>query len=217
MDNQNQNAGDPGAANLDNADLGDQGAGAGQAGNPGGDGGQQPDPREAELEKFRNENKTLNQKLVEANRLARQRSSQQPNGDESSPFETPEGQYAIALELATGKLSRGVEDRISLYPQLPAEEVARIRKNPWAFASFDSYKNGDWETALDEIEQSVANRVEELGAKKGEDQNPTQPQTPASLDNNPANEPDVDAEPGSDEDANPWTMPMSKLSKEKDN
>lgn len=218
MDNNDQNAGNPGAANLDNADLGGQGADAGQAGNPGGQGGQQPDSREAELATIREQNRILNQKLVDANRLNRQRSSgNQPVDGESSPFETPEGQYAISLELATGRLSRELEGRISLYPELPAEEVARIRKNPWAFASYEAFKSGDWESALDEIEQAVANRVEELGAANNGDQNPTQNNpSPATVDNNPASEPNVDAEPGSDEDANPWTMPLGKLGQLKD-
>ncbi len=218
MDNNDQNAGNPGSQNLDNADLGGQGGDGGNAGDPGGQGGQNPDPRDAELEQRRNEVRILNEKLVAANRLNRQRSSgNQPADGEQSPFETPEGQYAISLELATGRLSRELEGRISLYPELPAEEVTRIRKNPWAFASYESFKAGDWETALDEIEQAVANRVEELGAADKGDQNPTQNNpSPATMDNNPASEPNVVAEPGSNEDENPWTMPLGKLGQLKD-
>lgn len=217
MDNNatNPNAGNPADQNLDNPDLGNQGGEGQQPGAPGGQGGQQPDPRDAELETLRANNRALNQRLIDARRGGQQPQNPQPDG---SLFETPEGQYAISLELATGNLSRQLETRLfSLYPELPPEEIQRVRANPWAFASLESFKTGDVESALLEIDSALMERVNQI--KPGEGQGGGQPAqdnpNPATVNTNPALEQDQGGEPGSAEDANPWTMPMDKLEKEK--
>lgn len=93
--------------------------------------------------------------------------------------------------------------------------------NPWAFASRQSFLTGDWETALDEIEEKIANRVEEMAAgnptqSQGQTQ-PSAPVAPATVNANPAPEGEADdAEPGTEQDENLWTMPMWKLEKLKD-
>lgn len=212
VDDTGQDQGGSGSQNLDNPDLGNQGGEADQGGTPSGQDGQQTATGNAdELEQLRANNRALNRALIEARRGQRQQP--QTQGDGTSPFETPEGQYAISLEVATGQLSRKLEDIYSLYPEIPVSEVARIRRNPWAFASFDSYKSGDVETALLEIEQALVDRANELGQgnNQGND-NAGQPNpTPASVSSNQPQEQVAEAQAGSDEDDNPWTMPLGKL------
>lgn len=215
MDNTDQNAGAAGDTGSGAPDLGTQNANGSQpSGTPGDQGGQQTDTRDAELATLRDNNRILNQRLVEAKKA---NSSQPQNADGTSPFDTPEGQYAISLELATGKVSRELSGRIlPLYPELSPSEVQRIQKNPWAFASYDTFIRGDVDTALLEIEQALADRVAEIEAEKKGSQTPTQTPNPATLNSNPTNEPNVDAIPGSTEDEDPWTMPLDKLGSLKD-
>jgi hypothetical protein len=198
---------------MDNPDLGNPGGEGNQpgTGTPSGQAGQQPDSRDAELDRIKAENRQLNKLLVEARRGQRQpNQNNQPNGQPGqSPFETPEGQYAISLELATGALGRGLEPIFDLYPELPADEIKRIRMNPWAFSSYESYRTGDWQTALLEIEQQMLERAEAIAAVKGKGQPSNQ--QPAQINNNPANEQVPEATSGSSEDENPWTMPLDKL------
>lgn len=212
--NTGQDQGASGSQNLDNSDLGNQDGEANQSGTPSGQDGQQPATGDAEKEKLRADNRALNKALIEARRGQRQ---QPQNQGDNNPFETPEGQYAISLEVATGQLSRKLENVYDLYPEIPAAEISRIRRNPWAFASFESYKAGDVETALQEIEYALLDRVNELGQRgQGNGQaNGNAGQsgkvTPASINPNQPQEQEVDTAPGSAEDEDPWTMPLDKL------
>lgn len=208
-----QDAGATGADSQAIPDAGAQGAAAQPSGTPDGQGGAQTDPRDAKIQELSGQVKALNQAVVDARRAGRQ---QQPvSGEGDNPFETPEGQYAMSIQVATNKLRSGLEGRLALYPELPAEEAQRIRMSPWGFIKTeDLYFQGDWENALDEIEQSVADRVEQLAANS----NPSGEGTPApaTVNNNPAPEaPEANAAPGSAEDEDPWTMPMDKLEKKK--
>ena len=213
------NAGNADVPSSDPSDLGSQdGNGTQPSGNPvGQDGGQNPNQGTDEIAKYKNENRILNAKIVELQRNANRNNGANPQGQGDNPFESPVGQYAISLQLATGQLSQKLENVYSLYPEIPATEIARIRKNPWAFASQESYMAGDVDTAMLEIEQNLLDRAEELSAADGT-QNPNangQPK-PATINNNPTPEMAADdAEPGSEEDQNPWTMPMDKLAKVK--
>lgn len=222
-DDFDQNAGGAAGDNSDFSDTGDQGGNLpDNSGNPDGQNGRatndgQPD----ELAKYKAEVRRLNKAVLDARRSNGNRSPENQNNADGMAFDTPEGQYGIALEIATSRLSRKLEDRISLYPELPASEISRIRKNPWAFASLESYQSGNFELAADEIEQAMYDRAMEIEAEKqnnpnGQDNgNGTVRKVPAQVNMNQADEPPVDAVPGTDEDVNPWTMPMNKLEKEK--
>lgn len=173
----------------------------------------QPNQRDEELKILKKNVQDLNKALIDAKRANRQKSSPMGGEGEGNPFETEAGQYAASLELSDARLRGGLEQRIALYPELSGAELQRIRLNPWAFASRQSFLTGDWETALDEVEEAIANRVEELAG------NPSQPSpqpasvpAPATVNPNPAPEgAAVDVEPGTAEDENLWTMPLGKL------
>lgn len=206
-------AGIPGSPSLDNPDLGTSSGDGQSTGIPPVQNDNQSNAGIDELAQLKANNRALNKALIEARRGSRQQPIGQ-QGDGTSPFETPEGQYAISLELATGQLSRKLEGVLDLYPELPASEVARIRRNPWAFAGYDSYRAGDVESALLEIEQALLDRAEEINATKSPSGQPVPP-TPAQINANPAGESALEATPGSEEDESPWTMPLSKLEKVK--
>jgi len=186
-------------------------------GTPSGQSGNQPDKWDEREAEYKRQIKALNKALIEARRASRQRGSPTDDGFGFSPFDTEAGQYAAALELSDARLRGNLEERISLYPELPPEEVQRIRRNPWAFASRNSFLTGDWETALDEIEQAMLERVEELEAAKGYSQpQGQQPVASAQVNVNPAPEGTAEqAIPGTPEDENPWTMPLEKLEQRK--
>lgn len=190
----------------------------GNTGNAGSQNGQQTDARDAELTKMREQNRALNRALVESRRTSNQnRNNQNAQGQDgnANTFDTPEGQYAASLQIATGTLIQKMESIYDLYPEVPASEISRIRKNPWAFASHDSYITGNVDDAALQIEQALADRAAEIereqGGQAGSQQ--AQRQTPAQVNSNPAQEVMDDAEPGSAEDNDPWTMPMDKLAK----
>lgn len=230
------NAGQGGPNAGAGADLG-AGAGAGNGSgdggqnNPGSQNGQQTDPRDAELAKLRQDNKALNKALIDSRRNSNQnrnplnRSGQNGQGQgQENLMDTPEGQYSVALQLATGQLREKMEDVYSLYPEIPATELQRIRRNPWAFASQKSYMAGDVDAAALEIEQALLDRAEEIkAAKAGGNNQPSQPangqqangRQPAQINNNPAGGDQEPAAPGTAEDTNPWTMPMEKLARVK--
>jgi hypothetical protein len=214
QDDNGQVNGDPNLQSSDATDTGTQDVDANNSGDTANQNGQQPDPRDAQIAEMKRQNRALNQRLIDA----RRGSKQQPNGGQQDPsaFETPEGQYGISIQLATANLSRKLESIYDLYPEIPASEVKRIRLNPWAFASLESMQSGDVETALTEIEQALLDRAEEVKGTQtvtADANNTQQTQQPATVNKNNTQEPVVDAEPGSDEDTNPWTMPLSSLEK----
>lgn len=219
MDNNgiDPNAGAAGDPSLGTPDLGGQGDQGSQPSGSQGQGGQgNPDTGNTELEQLKANNRALNKALIEARRGQSRQNPQQPQGDED-PFGTPQGQYAISLQLATGKLTQGLESVFDLYPEIPASEVKQIRKNPWAYASQDSYMAGDFNTAMLEVEQYLLDRATELSGGQGNGNvvPSQQKQVPAQMNPNPPTEQAVDADPGSAEDENLWTMPMDKLEKVK--
>lgn len=173
-----------------------------------------PDPRDAQIADLRGQLSKANDAL-----LARPRGSQ-PSGQpgQDDPFSTPQGQLAIALEVAENRLRGRLEQVYSLYPELTTEDIGRIRANPWAFASRDTMLNGDWERAALEVESELLKRADAIAAAKGGNPAPGQPgngnpaPTPAQVNGNPApapgNEPGGEGLP-SKEDL--WTMPMDQL------
>ena len=214
------NGNDPnaGVAGVPSPGVGDTASQDGDGSPPAasdGQGGTLPDPRDEELRQAKESIKALNKAVVEARRNSRQTPPNANIGEGDDTFSTPEGQYAAAIQIATGNLRAGLEERVALYPELPAEELQRIRINPWAFASQESFFKTDFETALDEIEQKMLERAEALAEEKKNGQ-PATP-TPATVNGNPAPEaPEGEtAAPGSDEDIDPWTMPLDKLEKAK--
>ena len=205
------------------APLGSEGAGGAPASTPapsgsstplsGGQPGSQTDPRDEKIKTLENEVRSLNKAVIDSRRASRQ-NGKSPDGQES-PFDTPEGQYAASLEIAGAKLGRSLESIFKLYPEVPAEDVARVRANPWAFASHQSYVSGDYETAALEVEQALLERAEAIAAGKTETTPPGgKTVTPASVNANPnpesAGEP---AAPGTVGDEDPWTMPLADLEK----
>lgn len=140
----------------------------------------------------------------------------QPNGegdDENTRV------FEAAAELSEAKLRNELETKyFPLYdgsdpefanePQLPVGEIARIRQNPWAFASRESFmtalKTGNLQPALLDIEQAIADRIDAMannpnpqpkGVVKTVNPNPVAPAAPA-------NQPQ-----GQDL----WSMPMEQL------
>lgn len=207
QDNNDGNAGATTSDISDSADLGSQGVDSGaSSGTPDNQNGNQTATGNDDTARLRDEIRRLNKAVVEAKRGNR---NVPQGGQEGNPFETPEGQFGIAIQLATGNLRGKMEDLFSLYPELPAEEVTRIRKNPWAFASHESFVGGDWESAALEIEQAMLERAEEIAASKPKPNTPI----PADVNTNPAPiaEDNSEAVPGTPEDEDPWTMPMEKL------
>lgn len=226
----NAGQGDLGSGSADSGGQGNpnpqgQGSGFDNQGNPGSQNGQQTDPRDAELAKLRGEVRVLNKSLVDSRRNSNQSNRNYPNaggqnpndGDNGGLMDTPEGQYSVALQIASAQLFQKMEDVYSLYPEIPAAELNLIRRNPWAYASMQSYQRGDVEAAALEIEQHVYNRVNELAQANQPSQtgNGTQVQQPAQVNNNPAAGAEEPAVPGTSEDDNPWTMPMDKLERVK--
>jgi len=221
--NNDQNAGAASPGNPNPSDQGGQGANpAPSSGEPAGQNGNQPNSGvDSEKEQLRKDNIALNRALVEARRNGRQNNpgAGNNNNGQDNPFDTESGRYGVALELADARLRGGLEERINLYPELPPDVVQRIRLNPWAFASRQSFLSGDFESALDEVEMQLLEKANELSGQNPNAQgNPANPQgdgqgTPANVNNNPAPEPPAAdaAVPGSEEDTNPWTMPLGKL------
>jgi len=218
--NANDPAGNPSAASPGASDPGSQGGETTPQGASQGQNGTPPtDDKDGEIKILKENISGLNKALIDARRSGRQKTTT-PGGDEGNPFDSEAGQYAAALELSDARLRGNMEERLALYPELSPDELQRIRLNPWAFASRQSFLTGDWETALDEIEDKIANRVEELAAgtpAQPQGQQPSAPVAPATVNANPAPEGEADnAEPGSPEDQNLWTMPLGKLEKLKD-
>jgi hypothetical protein len=207
-------AGNAGAASPGASDPGTPG-GDTTPSNPGDPNGASPDKRDEEINVLKKNIQGLNKALIDSRRSSRQKTSPLDNpagGD--NPFDSEAGQYAAALELSDARLRGNMEERIALYPELAPEELQRIRLNPWAFASRQSFLQGDWETALDEIEEKIANRVEELAGNPPPTKGQSQPgaPAPATVNANPTPEvPAEDVEPGSNEDQDLWTMPLNKL------
>lgn len=220
MDNNNendQNAGDPGVASP-----GDSGAGIPSGGDttptgtPADPSGNAPVTDADKIKILEQNIKGLNKALIDSRRSGRQKTSPMDN-PEGNPFDSEAGQYAAALELSDARLRGNMEERLALYPELSGDEIQRIRLNPWAFASRQSFLTGDWETALDEIEEKVATKVDELAGSPAQPQGQqpaSAPVAPATVNANPAPEGEAEqATPGSPEDQNLWTMPLSELEK----
>lgn len=172
------------------------------------------DQRDEEIKLLKKNIQGMNKALIDARRSGRKPMSPMNTPEGENPFNSEAGQYAAALELSDARLRGNMEERLALYPELSGEELQRIRLNPWAFASRQSFLTGDWETALDEVEEKIASRVEELaGNPQPAPAAPSAPApAPATVNANPAPEGVADdADPGSAEDQNLWTMPMGKL------
>ena len=193
---------------------------AANAGVPGGDGGQQPIQGADELSQYKAEVRRLNRALAAKGSSANRPSPTPVAGaDGENPFETPQGQYAVSIKLATANLQSKLESVYSLYPEVPAEEISRIRRNPWAYVSNpDLYFSGDWEGAAEDLEYYLLDRAEALGAGKPvtQERGGALPVNPVAVNANPSPEPqNPNATPGSGEDQNDWTMPLDKLEKKK--
>lgn len=206
QDNNDLNAGAATDASSDSIASGSQNVDTSvSSGTPDNQNGTQTNSGNEDTAKLREEIRRLNQAVVEAKRGNRN-NNQQNNQNGANPFETPEGQYGIAIKLATGDLRNKTEDLFSLYPELPSEEIARIRKNPWAFASHEAFINADWETAALEIEQAMLERADAINAAKS---NPVNNPNPANVNTNPVQDDASNASGDQGEDL--WNMPLDEL------
>lgn len=214
---QNQGVADESASVT--ADQGGQGNEPSSSSTPSDQGGTQPDSRDEENKRLREEVKRLNQHIVDSRRnsLKQGQSQQDPSkSPQNTPnVETEQGQYTVALTMAENNLRSRLEEILPLYPELKdfPQIQNRIRVNPWAFASREAFLTGNWELAAMDIEQSIADEVERLSQKSQTVPSQEKP-APATVNNNPVPQPNNSADlaiPGSVEDQNPWTMPMDKL------
>lgn len=144
--------------------------------------------------------------------------NRQPVGGEGQDSDPNMQTFELATEIAEAKLRNELETNIfPLYDgtnpefegqgSLPAQELMRIRQNPWAFASrqslFHALKTGDLEPAKLDIEQAIADRVEASSA-------PTKPtKIPKSVNPNPA--PQAAPKNQTPNGQDPWTMPLDQL------
>ena len=217
MDQNNENDQNPGGAGV--ASDGNPGSGMPSGdtttpATPDGQNGTSSDQRDEEIKILKQNIQGLNKALIDSRRSSRQTKLPGDNLPDGNPFDSEAGQYAASLELSDARLRGNMEERIALYPELSGAELQRIRLNPWAFASRQSFLTGDWETALDEIEEKIANRVEELAGNPTPTKGQSQPGAPAPATVNANPTPEVlpeDVEPGSNEDQDLWTMPLNKL------
>lgn len=211
-DDNGYNAGDAGAESFDTPDSGSQDVDAAQPSDtPDSQNGQQTDPRDAELERIRKENRALNQRLVEARRNGNQPQRQDNTGDKSFDLNDPANQYAFSMKAATGDLRSGLEDVLSLYPELPQSTVNLIRKNPWAFAKQENYMYLNVENALLDIEEYMANEAERIEKENGKKADTAQtPTNPASVNANSAPESEPEGE------LSDWDVPLEELEKRKE-
>ena len=219
-DEQNQNAGNPTAGDSTPVEGGASQNPAAVAGVPDGNAGQQPIQGADELSQAKAEIRRLNRAMAsKSSSINRPSSTPQAGADGESPFETPQGQYAISLQLATAKLSSKLESVFSLYPEVPAEEISRIRRNPWAYVSNpDLYYNGSWEQAAEDLEYYLLDRAEALKGAQApvNGQGGALPVNPVVVKPNPPSDPGGQpAAPGTSQDVNPWTMPLDQLEKKK--
>jgi len=214
MENENDsNVGGADSGIPASGDSAAQGDMSGQpSSNPVGTSGQQPS-QEAVL---REEVKRLNQALVEAKRSSNQSNKPKFDPETGQPIQPSQEeqiaqQYGTQLAAADGQLRRQLEDVFDLYvdgnsaglPALPAAELALIRKNPWAFTSPDTFRTGDVEAAIREIDVFMARRVEQLGAQA--------PQVnPAEVNPNAGDTEDSSNQADNQDD---WTMPLEELEK----
>src|SRR5687767_992885 len=216
MDNNgiDPNQGTAGGDNSGSADLGNQGGNSSQPSGSDGQGGTAPDARDQRIKDLETNLKSLNQALVDSRRgsLKGQTKSQDPGNLPDA--NSPEGQYAIALQVAENSLRSRLEEVLPLYPELKdhPEIVQRIRTNPWAFAKREAFLTGNWELGALDVEQAIADEVDRLSSQTAPSQNGKP--TPAMVNNNPVQTQQPQgqgAQNGSGEDENPWTMPMDKL------
>lgn len=155
---------------------------------------------------FQEHNRALNRKLVELQR--------QINSQKGSPYQVDEEQsqeYATNLRLATADIRDGLERLIPLYPELPADVVSQLRRNPLAWAGSDFYTELNPSNALLEIEKQMLALAESVGAQQPQGQPSAQGRQPMKQ-VRPSQAPRGN-EPASEEDPSedPWTMPMDKL------
>lgn len=176
--------------------------------------GSQPSgqPDADENRRLKGQISALQRQVIQARRSQGGQPQGQPQGQGQ---DQPAGgdvasQIAVAYEIADGQLRRQMEGVYDLYPELSKEELSMLRRNPWTFASRETFMSGDVETAKLEIEQWIADTVE--ARAKGQ----PAPTPPSGKVVNPAPAPTSAPEPavpGSDEDQNPWSMPMASLEK----
>lgn len=175
----------------------------GQDGSQGAPAAQQPAGDQETVASLRAQLRAMQEQLVGG----RQMGGQQSGNDQGIDLSTPEGQYMVALEIGTSRLRGELENIFPLYPEIPAEDIALVRSNPWAFVKPDVQARADWNTAKWQVEEALAKRAEKLAKAQ-----PAAPAVnPATISNNPApagNDPQSQAE-----EVDPWSMPMDELEK----
>lgn len=166
------------------------------------------DPAE-ENKRLKGQITALQRQIIEARRSQGKPITQQNPNDPNAgqPSDEVGQKIAIAYEIADGQLRRQMENIYSLYPELPADMLSQIRRNPWAYCSRESFMQGDVETAKLEVEQFIADWVEGHGSAT-----PPGPAIPSGKGVSPAPAPAPKTTPA-EEAQQDWQMPMGDLEK----
>ena len=208
---------------LDETELGtDSGAedGSENNGNPGQPNSDQPvEDWKAKHDALLEQNRGLNRALVDARRQANSSKSLIKPAQDNEPANgaQPQNQdFNTSMRLAESDIRSELDGVLELYPELPANMVKLIRSNPWAYASRDSFLNLNVPNSLLDIETWIADYVAGLESENPSTQVPQAPvKVPASkMKPNAApegGEEGDDVIPGSQDDSNPYTMPLEKL------
>lgn len=200
-------------------DLGDEGT-PDNEGNPGQPNSDQPvEDWEGKYTEAQRQNVALNKLLVEARRQANSSKSLIKPAQDNEPANgaQPQNQdFNTSMRLAESDIRSELDGVLELYPELPANMVKLIRSNPWAYASRDSFLNLNVPNSLLDIETWIADYVAGLESENPSTQVPQAPvKVPASkMKPNAApegGEEGDDVIPGSQDDSNPYTMPLEKL------
>lgn len=173
---------------------------------------QDVNPLEVENKRLKGQISSIQKKYLDAMRKGSQTTTT-PNGEGESEqqfnaaFNLAEASLRNELEASVFPLYDGSDPTYKDQPSLEPAEMARIRKNPWVFASRESFmhalKTGDLKPALLDIEQAIADRVDSMASSR------TVAPKPGGKQVNPSPAP-VTA-PAGPAKQDLWSMPMEQL------
>lgn len=177
---------------------------------------QDENPLEVENKRLKGQISSIQKKYLDAVRNGRQTSTQQ-NGEQgesvqqfNAAFNLAEASLRNELEASVFPLYDGTDPAYKDQPALEPAEMARIRKNPWVFASRESFlhalQTGDLKPALLDIEQAIADRVDSMASAKAVTNN----RKMGGKQVNPSPAP-VAVAPAGPAKQDLWSMPMEEL------
>jgi hypothetical protein len=174
---------------------------------------QDVNPLEIENKRLKGQISSVQKKYLEAVRNGSKTNTTQ-NGEQgesvqqfNAAFNLAEASLRNELEASVFPLYDGSDPTYKDQPALEPAEMARIRKNPWVFASRESFvhalQTGDLKPALLDIEQAIADRVDAMASSR------TVAPRPGGKQVNPSPAP-VTA-PAGPAKQDLWSMPMEEL------